>query len=219
MATTATRAQEEVAPSGKAARVVPTIIAEAVGADAAPDAEPCAAPAAPKRKIGPSPQLQLMDPREVHPLHKPAQPTPEEIKASPHYPVVVTANPMVAGQVRGSRRGMGGGRSGKSSVGGRNAPRGSAPWGSCRGSRCALTRPAGPPGRRQAGVAEAASPPPACGGRGAHRRGHKPAARPAPAPRARAARPPHPPPSLRTAAAPRAERRPQGPPRHQRRHH
>lgn len=37
--------------------------------------------------------------REVHPFHRPAQPTREEIRASPHYPVMVTPNPMVADQV------------------------------------------------------------------------------------------------------------------------
>jgi hypothetical protein len=102
MATSVERAQEEVpAASGKAAPAVPIIVAEAFGADAvdAPPAPPAAG------KPGPVPQ-PVLGPRDVHPLHKPAQPTHEEIKASPHFPVVVTANPMVKNQV-GARPGGG----------------------------------------------------------------------------------------------------------------
>lgn len=41
-----------------------------------------------------------LGPRDVHPWHKPAMPSHEDIKSSPHYPVVVTANPMAGSQVR-----------------------------------------------------------------------------------------------------------------------
>jgi hypothetical protein len=36
----------------------------------------------------------------VHPLHAPAMPSHEDMKASPHFPVFVTPNPMVPKQVR-----------------------------------------------------------------------------------------------------------------------
>jgi hypothetical protein len=36
----------------------------------------------------------------VHPLHAPAMPSHEEMKASPHFPVFVSPNPMVPKQVR-----------------------------------------------------------------------------------------------------------------------
>jgi hypothetical protein len=41
-----------------------------------------------------------LGPRDVHPWHRPAQPSHEDIKASPHYPVFITANPMAGSQVR-----------------------------------------------------------------------------------------------------------------------
>ncbi|KAI8472123.1 MAG: hypothetical protein J3K34DRAFT_217390, partial [Monoraphidium minutum] len=40
-----------------------------------------------------------LGPKEVHPWHKPALPSREAVKDSPHYPVVVTANPMAGSQV------------------------------------------------------------------------------------------------------------------------
>eukprot|EP00877_Chromochloris_zofingiensis_P008387 jgi/Chrzof1/3801/Cz13g09100.t1 len=40
-----------------------------------------------------------LGPREVHPWQRPAVPSPEALAKSPHYPVVVTANPMVKDQV------------------------------------------------------------------------------------------------------------------------
>jgi hypothetical protein len=45
-------------------------------------------------------------PGEVHPWHKPSMPSPEKIKSSPTYPIVITPNPMVKTQVQGrlSRR-------------------------------------------------------------------------------------------------------------------
>lgn len=65
-----------------------------------------------------------LGPRDVHPWHRPAQPSHEAIKASPHRPVFVTANPMAGEQVRaraapraqrtagGAGRAGGGGRQG-----------------------------------------------------------------------------------------------------------
>ncbi|KAI8468504.1 MAG: hypothetical protein J3K34DRAFT_522883 [Monoraphidium minutum] len=40
-----------------------------------------------------------LGPRDVHPWHRPAVPSQDAMKASPHYPVVVTANPMAGAQV------------------------------------------------------------------------------------------------------------------------
>lgn len=45
-------------------------------------------------------EIPELGPKDVHPYHAPSKPTHEEIKASPHYPVVVTPNPMVERQVR-----------------------------------------------------------------------------------------------------------------------
>lgn len=58
----------------------PSVIAEAV--DAAAD------------------EFANLGPRDVHPWHKPAQPSHEAMKASPHRPVFVTANPIAGSQVR-----------------------------------------------------------------------------------------------------------------------
>jgi hypothetical protein len=58
-----------------------------------------------------------LGPRDVHPWHRPALPSHDDIKASPHYPVVVTANPMAGSQVCGGgaagRAAFGGGRRGR----------------------------------------------------------------------------------------------------------
>jgi hypothetical protein len=42
-----------------------------------------------------------LGPRDVHPYHAAATPSKAAFKASPHYPVVMTTNPMVAEQVSG----------------------------------------------------------------------------------------------------------------------
>lgn len=71
------RATSVVSPAlGKLPSGIPTITVEAV------EEEPV-----------------VLGPRDVHPWHKPAQPSHDEIKASPHYPVYVTANPMAGSQV------------------------------------------------------------------------------------------------------------------------
>jgi hypothetical protein len=72
-----------------------------------------------------------LGPRDVHPWHRPAQPSHEDIKASPHYPVFITANPMAGSQVRGG----GGGSSARALAHGalcgrravRSSPRAAAP--------------------------------------------------------------------------------------------
>ena len=48
-------------------------------------------------------------PGEVHPAHKPSLPSHDAIKASPHYPVIVTPNAMVSHQVCVALRGFFGG--------------------------------------------------------------------------------------------------------------
>lgn len=75
MATESTSYSSTVSPGlGKAPRATPTVIAEAVGAF----------------ELGP---------RDVHPWHKPAQPSHDAMRASPHHPVFVTPNPMAGTQV------------------------------------------------------------------------------------------------------------------------
>jgi hypothetical protein len=54
---------------------------------------------------GSAPHQDVLD-KGVHPFHQPAMPSHADIKTSPHYPVVVTPNPMVKQQVR-SQRGHG----------------------------------------------------------------------------------------------------------------
>ncbi|GBF87353.1 hypothetical protein Rsub_00064 [Raphidocelis subcapitata] len=73
-------------PGGKAAR--PTVIAEALPADSP----------SPRQRDAHPEGFYGLGHNDVHPFHKPAQPSREAMRASPHYPVVVTKNPIVEGQ-------------------------------------------------------------------------------------------------------------------------
>ena len=65
------------------------------GAASKPGKPPGAAPLVIAEAVNP---LDL-GPRDVHPWHRPAAPSHEDIKASPHYPVYITPNPMAGSQV------------------------------------------------------------------------------------------------------------------------
>jgi hypothetical protein len=98
------RAASAPAPAGdKLAQLpaAPTIIAEACSAS---DCSSTAADQQLDRSDEHISGYYDLAPKEVHPFHRPAMPSQEAMRASPHHPVVVTANPMAGGQVGANAR-------------------------------------------------------------------------------------------------------------------